>query len=125
MKARIEASPSRSSSQPLRFGGSITVAILFRLSGLPGDHDFLAPDMHCVLIERARRGPRNNLPVHVVKTVVTRTPDLVVRLLILHRAVQVRADRGEGAPLGFAGPHQQHREATEFNDLAAVRLEIL
>src|SRR6185503_12105399 len=47
------------------------------------------------------------------------------RLLILHRAVQVRAYRREGAPLGFAGPHQQHRKAAEFHDLAAVRLEVL
>ena len=55
---------------------------------------------------------------------MARAPDLMGVLLILHRAVQVRADGGERVPFGFTRADQQHRLAAELDDLAAFGFNI-
>ena len=52
-------------------------------------------------------------------------PDFAARVLILHGAVEVRADGGEGLPLGIVDAHQEGWFVAEFDDLAGVRLEVL
>src|SRR5579864_765522 len=113
MNARTDARPSLSSSQPARFGGSITVAML-RLSCLLRDHHFVTPDVHGILVERAWRRARHHLPVQVVRPVVTGAPDLLVGFAVLHGAVQMGADSGKCAPLRL-GVNQQYREAAKFH----------
>ena len=44
---------------------------------------------------------------------------------ILHRATEVRADGGEGLPLGIVDAHQEGRFVAKLDDLAGVRLEVL
>jgi len=98
---------------------------MFRLSGPPGDHHFVTPDVYRICFERVRRRTRHHLPVQVIKPVMTSAPNLVAGLFILHSAVQMRADRGKCAPLRLGGADQQYRETAELHDLARVRFQIL
>ena len=56
---------------------------------------------------------------------MTGAPDLVARIAVLHGAVQMGADGGEGAPFGIAHPHQQGGLAAELDDLPGVGFQIL
>src|ERR1019366_3547569 len=61
----------------------------------------------------------------VVGAVVAGAPDFAARFLVLHGAVEVRADGGEGLPLGIVDPDQDGWFVAEFDDFAGVRLEVL
>ena len=52
-------------------------------------------------------------------------PDLAAGFLILHGAIQVRANGGESFPIGFVDPDQQGGFVSELDDFAGIRLQLL
>ena len=69
-------------------------------------------------------GPGDHLSREVVHPVVARTPDLRGVGLVLHGAVEVRADGGEGAELPVRGADQDRRLAAELQHHAGIVLEL-
>ena len=73
---------------------------------------------------RGRRA-RDVLAVQVVVAVVAGAPDLAEVRSVLHRAVQVGADRGEGPEVTARGADQDPRAASELEDLPRIGLHVV
>ena len=57
----------------------------------PRNDHLIAAHVYNVLLERVRRRPGNHASVQIVGSVVAGAPDLLRRIAVLHRTVQVRA----------------------------------
>src|ERR1039457_2982327 len=118
--------PSRSSNQS-KVLALISAADKWKFLRLHSfrNYDFVAADFYRELFERLGRRSGDHPAFEVVGAVVAGAPHFAARFLILHGAVEVRADGGESLPLGVVDAHQEHRFIAELDDLAGVRLEVL
>src|SRR5664279_3575016 len=118
--------PSRSSNQS-KVLALISAADKWKFLRLQSfrNYDVVAADFHRELFERLGGRSGDHPAFEVVCAVVAGAPDIAARFLVLHGAGEVRADGGEGLPLGIVDSNQDGWFIAELDNFAGVRLEVL